>query len=154
MSELPLSPEVIDRVLDGWITDNRHHLPLLVQYEDTDLGGIVYHAQYLSFAERGRSAMLRCCGIDHNALLSDNLVFAVRRVNIAYKAPSHQGEKLEVITAAEKLGGAVLHLSQQVQDLAGTLRADLTVEVAVIDLDQGARRLPKSVHDRIVAMMC
>ena len=148
------SPAVVDQVLDGWLDDGKHVFPLKVQYEDTDLGGIVYHGQYLAFAERGRSAMLRCCGIDHNALRAENMAFAVRRADIAFKAPSRQSEMLKVMTSPSRIGGAVLHLHQQILGSSGDLRADLNVEVAVIHLDRGAMRLPAEIHDRIVAMMC
>ena len=56
--------------LDGHLDDTVHRYHLRVQYEDTDAGGIVYHAQYLAFAERARSAWLRCLGIDQQALLT------------------------------------------------------------------------------------
>ena len=154
MADAPPCLAEAAEILDGWVDGGFHHYPLKVQYEDTDLGGFVFHGQYVCFAERGRSAMLRCCGIDHNALLADNMAFTVRRVDIAFKAPSRQGEMLVVITAARKIGGAVLRISQQICGAEGDVRAVLDVEVAVIDLSKGAIRLPGFVHDRIVAMMC
>lgn len=147
-------PVLVDLALDGWLDDAAHHYPLKTQYEDTDLSGIVYHGQYISFAERGRSAMLRCCGIDHNLLLAESMAFAVRKLDCHFRATTRQGERLTVITRVEKLGGAVLSLHQQLVDPAGTLRADLHVEVAVVHLEKGAMRLPQPIHDRIVAMMC
>ena len=67
--------------LDGWIDGTKHSYYLRVQYEDTDVGGITYHAQYLAFAERARSAFLRLMGIDQSALLSeDALGFVVRHI--------------------------------------------------------------------------
>jgi acyl-CoA thioester hydrolase len=147
-------PAHVDLALDGWMVEGQHHYPLKTQYEDTDLSGIVYHGQYITFAERGRSAMLRCCGVDHNSLLSQNMFFTVRRLDCKYNAKTQQGERLTVVTGLEKFGGAVLHLHQQVVDGAGGLRADLHVEVAVVHLEKGAMRIPASIHDRIVAMMC
>ena len=154
MADMPPCLAEIEQVLDGWVAGGLHHYPLKVQYEDTDLGGFVFHGQYVSFAERGRSAMLRCCEIDHNALLADNMAFTVRRVDIVFKAPSRQGEMLTVITGAKKIGRAVLRILQQICGAEGDMRAELDVEVAVIDLGKGAIRLPGFIHDRIVATMC
>ncbi|MGC6484472.1 MAG: hotdog domain-containing protein [Candidatus Puniceispirillales bacterium] len=147
-------PGLLDLTLDGWIEAGQHHYPLTAQFEDTDLSGIVYHGQYINFAERGRSAMLRLCGIDHNLLLAENTAFTVRRLDCAFKAPTRQGERLTVVTGLDKLGGAVMRLHQRLLDPAGGLRADLHVEVAVVHLEKGAMRLPSSIHDRIVAIMC
>ena len=58
--ELARHQEVVDAIGKGWFQDGSHFYPLLAQFEDTDAGGIVYHAQYLAFAERARSAWLRC----------------------------------------------------------------------------------------------
>lgn len=147
-------PDLLAQMLDGWLDGGCHHYPLKAQYEDTDLSGIVFHGRYVAFAERGRSAMLRCCGIDHNQMMSENTAFAVRRMDVVFKAPSRQGEALTVRTSVAKVGGAVLHLRQQIIAADNSLRVDLNVEVAVIHLEKGAMRLPAHLHDRIVAMMC
>ena len=74
--------------LDGWLEDGSHHYLLCVQFEDTDAGGIVYHANYLTFAERARSAYLR--GIDIRqeekmaGVVEDSIMFVVRRLSIDY----------------------------------------------------------------------
>ena len=66
----------LDPALDGAIDGPCHRFPLRVHYEDTDAGGIIYHTQYLAFAERGRSAWLRCLGINQPAMLAaENLGF-------------------------------------------------------------------------------
>ena len=71
----------INDQLDGVLDGRKHDYHLRVQYEDTDAGGIVYHAQYLAFAERARSAWLRCLGIDQPRLLSeDQQAFIVRQM--------------------------------------------------------------------------
>ena len=78
--------------LDGRFDGITHCYPLRVQYEDTDAGGIVYHAQYLAFAERGRSAWLRCAGINQPALLADaGTGFVVRRIEIDFLAAAGLG---------------------------------------------------------------
>ncbi|MEK9553308.1 MAG: hotdog domain-containing protein, partial [Alphaproteobacteria bacterium] len=74
--------------LDGWVEDGAHHYLLRVQFEDTDAGGIVYHANYLAFAERARSAYLRCIDIRQEetmaAVADDSMMFVVRRLSIDY----------------------------------------------------------------------
>ena len=75
----------INDPLDGVLGGRKHDYHLRVQYEDTDAGGIVYHAQYLAFAERARSAWLRCLGIDQPRLLSeDQQAFVVRHIDIDF----------------------------------------------------------------------
>ena len=64
-------------VLDGWVADGAHHYLLRVQFEDTDAGGIVYHANYLAFAERARSAYLRCIDIRQEEQMSAGAVGAI-----------------------------------------------------------------------------
>lgn len=147
-------PAELASLLDGWLDDGCHHYPLKVQYEDTDLAGIVYHAQYLAFAERGRSAMLRCAGIDQNAMRDDGMVFAIRRITIDYRAPSQLGEALAVQTRLKALRGALMVLDQAVLGDDQTPRASLEVEVAVLALDRGPVRLPEPIRDRIAATIC
>ena len=69
-----------------------HQLKIRVYYEDTDAGGVVYHARYLAFAERGRTEMLRAAGFEHAKLLHEGCIgFAVVGMNISYKAPGEAG---------------------------------------------------------------
>ena len=78
----------LDLVLDGAFDGPCHRYPLRVHYEDTDAGGVIYHAQYLAFAERARSAWLRCLGVNQPAMLVDeNLGFVVRRIEIDFLLP-------------------------------------------------------------------
>ncbi len=92
-----------------------HRFPLRVYYEDTDLAGIVYYANYLKFIERGRSEWVRTLGIDQVALRRDaGMVFAVRRVEADYLRPAHFDDQLEVETALDHLGGARIVLRQAV----------------------------------------
>ncbi len=92
-----------------------HSLPVRVYYEDTDLAGIVYYANYLKFIERGRSEWVRAAGIDQMALRDRlDVVFAVRRVEADYLRPARFGEDLTVTTALQYLGGARIVVVQQV----------------------------------------
>ena len=89
--------------LDGVFDDGKHDYHLRVQYEDTDAGGIVYHAQYLAFAERARSAWLRCLDIDQPRLLSqEKQAFIVRHINIDFLKMAALGDVLGVTSEVAK----------------------------------------------------
>jgi len=101
-----------------------HRFALRVYYEDTDLAGIVYYANYLKFIERGRSEWVRGLGVDQAAMKRDEgLVFAVRRVEADYLTPAFYDDELVVCTAVEAVSGARLIVRQTV----------LRGEVAVFD---------------------
>lgn len=92
-----------------------HHHPVRVYYEDTDLAGIVYYANYLKFIERGRSEWVRTCGVDQVALkAAQGIVFAVRKVDADYLKPAKFGDDLQVVTELLSLGGARLDLRQEI----------------------------------------
>jgi acyl-CoA thioester hydrolase len=92
-----------------------HRLPVRVYYEDTDLAGIVYYANYLKFIERGRSEWVRALGIDQAALKATlGLVFAVRRVEADYLRPARFGDDLTVTTRLREMGGARIVVEQEV----------------------------------------
>lgn len=78
--------------------DNAHTLPIRVYYEDTDMGGIVYYANYLKFIERARSEIVRDLGLDQNAMKAAGIVFAISRVEADYLAPARLDDLLEVRT--------------------------------------------------------
>lgn len=126
-----------------------HTHPIRVYYEDTDLAGIVYYANYLKFIERGRSEYLRALGIDQVALKRDvGIVFAVRRVTLDYVAPALFDDLLSVTTRVTAVSGARLALAQDVR--RGT---DLLVraEVTLIAMTGAGRptRLPADLRARL-----
>lgn len=125
-----------------------HRLTIRVYYEDTDLAGVVYYANYLRYIERGRSEALRELGIDQVALKRDRgLVFVVRRLSIDYLTPAVFDDVLEVRTRLVSLRGASIEMAQEVW--RGSLclnRATLTI--ACIDGAGRPRRLPEDVRDR------
>jgi len=141
----------VDAMLDGWFVAGNHLYPLRVQYEDTDAGGIVYHAQYLAFAERARSAWLRCLGIDQPAMLADDgLGFVVRRIEVDFHLPSGLGDILEVESGILRLGGASLKLQQKIINRENRhILARLVVDIGLVTLTDGERpkicRLPAAV---------
>ncbi len=97
------------------MTSAPHVFPVTVYYEDTDMGGIVYHANYLKFIERARSAWVRDLGIDQNAMRDrDGLIFAVRRIEADYLGPARLDDVLEVETRTLTQTGARLVMEQRV----------------------------------------
>ncbi len=121
----------------------RHRLPLRVYYEDTDAGGIVYHATYLRYAERGRTEAMRDLGVPHADLVRDcNLMFVVRRVKLDYLRPARLDDLLEVVTEPLELRAAIVSLRQDIRGALGSC-AVAEIELACVTLD-GARpaRIP------------
>jgi acyl-CoA thioester hydrolase len=128
-----------------------HSISLRVYYEDTDAAGMVYHANYLKFAERGRSEMLRSLGFPHRKLGAENGVgFAVRRCAIEYLAPARLEDDLTVVTTLTGVGGATLHARQQIRR-DDQLLADLDVVVACIGRDGRPRRIPVALRQVLAA---
>jgi acyl-CoA thioester hydrolase len=129
-----------------------HRFPVRVYYEDTDAGGIVYHAAYLHFAERARTEMLRARGFDHVGLQREHgLLFAVRRCTIEFMAPARLDDLLMVETRPLRLGGARMVLEQKViRD--ETVLVVLEMELAVLARqDSRPRRLPEAVRAGFIA---
>ncbi|MET4101070.1 acyl-CoA thioester hydrolase [Roseovarius sp. MBR-78] len=91
-----------------------HRYRVHVHYEDTDMGGIVYHANFLKFIERARSAWVRDLGVDQNAMRSAGTVFVVRRVEADFLAPARLDDVLEVETRTLSATGARLVMDQTV----------------------------------------
>ena len=98
--------------LDGEIRDGRHQMPVRVYYEDTDFSGVVYHASYLRFMERGRTNYLRLLGADHRAMFEQaekeapGFAFVVRQMKIDFKKPAHMDDVLDILTSPEEVKGA------------------------------------------------
>jgi acyl-CoA thioester hydrolase len=131
----------------GDIEAGVHRVHIRVYYEDTDAAGIVYHATYLAFAERARTEMLRCLGLDHTGLRARfDLTFTVRRCAIDYHAPARLDDLLEIQTRMVRLGGASLDLEQRVLR-AAQLLARLVVRLALLDSDLRVARLPRALID-------
>jgi acyl-CoA thioester hydrolase len=128
-----------------------HTLDLRVYYEDTDAGGMVYHANYLKFAERGRTEMLRSLGFGHRTLGREAGVgFAVRRCSVEYLAPARLEDALTVDTRVAEIGAATLAMRQQIRR-EGQILADLDILVACIGRDGRPRRLPSALRAVLAA---
>src|SRR5579883_2481434 len=134
-------------------SDGRHRYAVRVYYEDTDAGGVVYHATYLRLAERARTEALRDLGIPHSELLqSFTLMFVVRRVEVDYLRPARLDDRLAIITEPLEVGGASVLLRQDVQGPEGSC-AVLTVRLACVAPGEARpRRLPPRWRSVLAAM--
>ena len=132
--------------LAGRLEDGAHLLPVRVYYEDTDFSGLVYHASYLRFLERGRTDSLRLAGVDQSLLHADGegLVFAVRRMTLDFLKPARMDDVLVVETRTREVRGATILIAQRVLRGEETL---LTAEVTVACLGGGRpRRIPDALR--------
>jgi acyl-CoA thioester hydrolase len=124
---------------------------LRVYYQDTDAGGIVYHANYLNFAERGRTEALRAMGIPHAQMVRQfNAMFVVRRVVIDYQRPARIDEEIRVETQVVRVGGASATLRQQILRDTDSLVV-LELGLACATLDGKDTRMPEPWRQRLVA---
>ena len=136
--------------LDGEIRDGRHFLRVRVYYEDTDFTGIVYHANYLRYMERGRTNYLRLIGADHRALFeatekeAPGFAFVVRSMNIEFLKPARMDDILEIVTEPEEVKGASTTVHQRVMR-GDELLVEAHVRVAFISGGR-ARPIPKPLR--------
>jgi acyl-CoA thioester hydrolase len=140
----PLPPEMADGL---------HRYGVRVYYEDTDAGGIVYHANYLRFAERARTESLRAMGLPHDMMmLQHGMIFVVRRVEVDYQRPARLDEWLTVVTAAVEVGAASLILRQSILRNSETI-AVLGLTLVSIRAETGrAERMPAPWRLALTAM--
>ncbi len=140
----PLAP-TFGEIASGW-----HRLPLRVIYADTDAGGVVYHANYLNFAERARTEMLRAVGIVPQKLYDeDGTLFVVRSAEIDYRGPARLDDALEVRSRVVKFGGASLEIEQQVLRWEHTDSRHLVtilVRLVCVDPQFNPQRVPDKVR--------
>jgi acyl-CoA thioester hydrolase len=136
--------------LDGAIGDGRHVMQVRVYYEDTDFSGIVYHANYLRFMERGRTNYLRLLGADQHALFAEaqseapGFAFVVRTMQIDYLRPAKMDDVLDVITWPVEVKGASILLAQEVRRGEDVL-VEAKVRVAFVSGGR-ARPIPKALR--------
>lgn len=122
-----------------------HRFPVRVYYEDTDMGGIVYHANFLKFIERARSEWVAGLGLDQNAMRDGGVVFAVRRIEADYLRPARFADDLEVHTRIVSAGRARLVLDQHVWRGGEVL---FTAQVTIAAMSAAGRpvRLPDALR--------
>ena len=125
-----------------------HTLPIRVYYEDTDMAGIVYYANYLRYIERARSDWVRGLGIDQNAMKAQGLVFAVRRVEADYLMPARLDDELVVETEVLQVTGARLVMDQVVR--RGKDRLFHAIVTVVVIADNGhPARMPANIRQML-----
>jgi acyl-CoA thioester hydrolase len=135
-----VNPVPASGVFDGPL----HRFPVRVYFEDTDLSGVVYHANYLRFMERARSDMLGCVGIDQRAAFDGNEgVYAVADLSIKYRRPARLDDALTVVSQVRAVGAATATIHQAVMR-GDEILTEATVTAAFLTREGRPRRQPKS----------
>lgn len=134
----------------GLFVGREHLLPVRVYYEDTDFTGLVYHANYVRYFERGRSDFLRLAGVSHTDLLErdDPAAFVVTRMEIDFRKAARIDDALTVITTYDRVRGPRLYITQRVVR-GEELIATAVVEAACISLDGRPRKPPRGLAERL-----
>jgi len=134
----------------GWFEGRAHLLPVRVYYEDTDFTGVVYHANYVRYFERGRSDFLRLAGVSHTALLEreDPAAFVITRMEIDFRQAARIDDALLVRTQYDAIRGPRLFIRQRIER-GETLVAEAAVEAACISLDGRPRKPPSGLVETL-----
>ena len=139
--------------LTGELTPSGHRINARVYFADTDFSGVVYHARYLEFLERGRSDYLRLSGIHHTELADgkhgERIVWVVRRMEIDFRSPARIDDILTIETRTEGISGARIFMAQQIRR-DDELLIDARVEAAIIGATGRPKRFPKEWIERFV----
>ncbi|MEQ1929615.1 MAG: tol-pal system-associated acyl-CoA thioesterase [Parvularculaceae bacterium] len=127
-----------------------HLLPIRIYYEDTDFSGVVYHAAYLKFFERGRTEALRACGVHHSEMLkrAEPIAFAARKMTTEWIQPARIDDLLEVRTSFTEIRGARMFLKQEIRR-GEALLCKAEVEAACMNLESKPRRLPADIAAKV-----
>jgi acyl-CoA thioester hydrolase len=138
----------------GHFDGKTHVLPLRVYYEDTDLSGVVYHANYLRYMERARTEFFRLAGVTKMADLDSEepTAWAIREVRARYHRPARVDDALSVRTQLVAISGARIEALQKVH--AGKiLLVEGRIEACIITLTGKPRRLPQSLRDLLTPFL-
>ena len=132
--------------LAGRLVEGGHVLPIRIYFEDTDFSGVVYHARYLEFFERGRSDFLRLAGVHHTELADgkhgEKLVWVVRRMEIDFLGSARIDDILTVDTVTERVSGARIFMAQKISR-DGHALVEAKVEAAIVGENGRPRRFPR-----------
>ncbi|MBK8456577.1 MAG: tol-pal system-associated acyl-CoA thioesterase [Phyllobacteriaceae bacterium] len=136
----------VEAALSGWLTSFGHRLKARVYYADTDFSGVVYHARYLEFLERGRSDFLRLVGVHHTELADgrhgEKIAWVVRRMEIDFVAPARIDDVLTVDTRTDSISGARIVMAQELRR-GDAILVRARVEAAIMSDKGKPRRFPK-----------
>lgn len=144
-------PDLAGRIIDD-ASGRRHILPIRVYFEDTDAGGIAYHASYIRWCERGRTDFLRLLGTDARRLIDGSAsvepaAFVVRRMNCEFLRPSRMDDVLTVETRVKELGGASVTLIQTVVGPQGRAVFEAEVTVVLVAVSGKPLRLSTAIRE-------
>ncbi len=143
VTKAPLAGELCGRV---------HSFPVRVYYEDTDAGGVVYYANYLKFAERARTEMMRLVDAGYDdRVCKDGIAFAVRRCEVDYRAPARLGDLLEVRTRIMETKRASLSADQVIRRNGEDL-VRMHVSLVCIDREGRPARIPGILRDALQSL--
>lgn len=138
--------DVLAAGLSGALTPFGHRLMARVYYADTDFSGVVYHARYLEFFERGRSDFLRLAGVHHTELHDgkhgEKIVWVVRRMEIDFRGPARIDDILTVDTSTEEISGARITMTQKLKR-GDEVLVEARVQAAIVGENGRPRRFPK-----------
>jgi acyl-CoA thioester hydrolase len=135
----------------GHFEGKTHILPIRIYYEDTDLSGVVYHANYLRYMERGRTEFFRKAGVTKMAALDDAepTAWTLRKVSLEFHRPARLEDQLEVHSTCTSLTGARMHADQKIY-AGGMLLVHGRVEACVMTLTGKPRRIPDDVREKLL----
>ena len=137
----------------GRFEGKTHILPIRIYYEDTDLSGVVYHANYLRYMERGRTEFFRCAGIWLARLHEpEPVAWTLRKAALEYHRPARLDDPLEVHTRCGGLSGARMTAVQRVMSGAALL-VEGHVEACIITLSGKPRRIPQEIRDKLAPFL-
>lgn len=108
-------------------------LKIRIYYEDTDAGGIVYHANHLKYMERGRTEWLRELGLEQDQLMAQNIAFVASEMSIKYRHPARFNQLITVTTEVAKMRRVGMLFNQQIHNEEGQLIASADVTIAAVD---------------------
>jgi acyl-CoA thioester hydrolase len=143
-------PDLAGRLVTGADGGRRHVLPVRVYFEDTDFSGLVYHASYVRWCERGRSDYLRLIGNEHRALIegganAEPAAFVVRRMRLEYLKPARIDDILEIETRVVEARGATLNLAQRVMR-GNTVLFEAEVLVVLVSVSGKPQRISQRIR--------
>jgi acyl-CoA thioester hydrolase len=138
----------------GYFEGKTHVLPLRVYYEDTDLSGVVYHANYLRYMERGRTEFFRLAGVERMAELeaTEPTAWTLREVKVSYLRPARLDDALTVRSRLISLSGARMGAAQKIY-ANETLLVDGQIEACIVTLKGQPRRLPQQLRDLLTPFL-
>jgi len=138
----------------GHFEGKTHILPLRVYYEDTDLSGVVYHANYLRYMERARTEFFRLAGVTKMADLESDepTAWAIREVRASYHRPARVDDALSVRTELVAISGARIEAVQKIY-AGGVLLVEGRIQACIITLTGKPRRLPASLRDLLTPFL-